>query len=70
MAASRTGGWLEGDPVGDRRSVDLDGPVRLERGGSLPGVQVAYETWGTLAPDAGNAVLVEHALTKIGRAHV
>ena len=24
---------------------------------------VAYETWGTLAPDASNAVLVLHALT-------
>jgi len=26
-------------------------------------VQVAYETWGTLAPDGSNAVLVLHALT-------
>jgi len=67
-AASRTGGWLPGDPVGGRRFVQLDRPVALERGGSLPGVQVAYETWGTLAPDAGNAVLVEHALT--GDSHV
>nr|WP_204264027.1 homoserine O-acetyltransferase [Geodermatophilus normandii] len=46
----------------------MDGPVRLERGGVLPGVRVAYETWGTLAPDGGNAVLVEHALT--GDSHV
>ena len=68
MAVSRTGGRLEGDPAGDRRFVDLDGPVRLERGGALPAVRVAYETWGTLAPDAGNAVLVEHALT--GDSHV
>ena len=67
-AASRTGGWLEGDPVGSRQFVQLDGRVRLERGGSLPGVRVAYETWGTLAADAGNAVLVEHALT--GDSHV
>jgi homoserine O-acetyltransferase len=29
---------------------------------------VAYETWGTLAPGGGNAVLVEHALT--GDSHV
>jgi homoserine O-acetyltransferase len=34
----------------------------------LPSVRVAYETWGTLAPDASNAVLVEHALT--GDSHV
>jgi homoserine O-acetyltransferase len=62
------GGWVEGDPAGDRRFLDLPGPFVLERGGSLPGVRVAYETWGSLDPDAGNAVLVEHALT--GDSHV
>jgi homoserine O-acetyltransferase len=61
-------GWVEGDPVGDRRFLDLPGPFPLERGGSLPGVRIAYETWGTLAPGGGNAVLVEHALT--GDSHV
>ncbi|MEU2350146.1 homoserine O-acetyltransferase [Modestobacter sp. NPDC049651] len=69
--ASRTpdaGGWQPGDPAGDRRFLTLDGPVRLDRGGVLPVVTVAYETWGTLAPDGGNAVLVEHALT--GDSHV
>jgi homoserine O-acetyltransferase len=65
---TRAGGWAEGDPVGHRRFVQLDGPVRLERGGVLPGGRIAYETWGTLAPDAGNAVLIEHALT--GDSHV
>jgi homoserine O-acetyltransferase len=60
-------GWVEGDPAGDRQFVQL-GPVQLERGGSLPAVRVAFESWGTLAPDAGNAVLVEHALT--GDSHV
>jgi homoserine O-acetyltransferase/O-succinyltransferase len=62
------GGWVEGDPAGDRRFLDLPGPFRLERGGVLPGVRVAYETWGTLDGDGGNAVLVEHALT--GDSHV
>ncbi len=38
-------------------------PFRLESGVTLPGVQVAYRTWGELAPDGGNAVLVCHALT-------
>ena len=61
------GGWAEGDPVGDRVFLDLPAFV-LERGGALPAVRVAYETWGTLAPDASNAVLVEHALT--GDSHV
>ena len=61
------GGWVEGDPVGDRVFLDLPAVV-LERGAVLPSVRVAYETWGTLAPDGGNAVLVEHALT--GDSHV
>jgi homoserine O-acetyltransferase/O-succinyltransferase len=62
------GGWVEGDPAGDRRFLDLPGPFRPERGGLLPGVRVAYETWGKLDGDGGNAVLVEHALT--GDSHV
>jgi len=62
------GGWVEGDPAGDRRFLDLPGPFRPERGGVLPGMRVAYETWGTLDGDGGNAVLVEHALT--GDSHV
>ncbi|MCW2705996.1 MAG: metX [Blastococcus sp.] len=62
------GGWVEGDPAGDRRFLDLPGPFRPERGGLLPAVRVAYETWGTLDGDGDNAVLVEHALT--GDSHV
>jgi homoserine O-acetyltransferase len=62
------GGWVEGDPAGDRRFLDLPGPFRPERGGLIPAVRVAYETWGTLDGDGGNAVLVEHALT--GDSHV
>jgi homoserine O-acetyltransferase/O-succinyltransferase len=61
------GGWVEGDPVGNRVFLDLPA-FRPERGGVLPSVRVAYETWGTLTPDASNAVLVEHALT--GDSHV
>ena len=59
--------WREGDPVGNRRFVDL-GALRLETGGHLPAVRIAYETWGTLAPSGDNAVLVLHALT--GDSHV
>jgi len=36
--------------------------LRLEAGQVLD-FELAYETWGTLAPDGSNAVLVEHALT-------
>ncbi|MFE4911144.1 homoserine O-acetyltransferase [Streptomyces sp. NPDC056652] len=63
-----TGGWQEGDPAGRRSWVALDGPLPLEAGGALPGVRLAYETWGRLAPDGSNAVLVLHALT--GDSHV
>jgi homoserine O-acetyltransferase len=62
-----TGAWLPGDPVAARRFADL-GPLDLELGGELPTVRLAYETWGQLAPDRSNAVLVLHALT--GDAHV
>jgi homoserine O-acetyltransferase len=37
--------------------------MSLERGGELPVVRIAYETFGTLNADASNAVLVVHALT-------
>ncbi|MGN6753340.1 MAG: homoserine O-acetyltransferase MetX [Intrasporangium sp.] len=74
MASTRTpvrrrddGTWREGDPVGDRRFLDL-GEIHLERGGVLTEVRVAYETWGRLNADADNVVLVEHALT--GDSHV
>lgn len=40
-----------------------EGPFTLESGFELPAVQVAYRTWGRLAADGGNAVLVCHALT-------
>jgi homoserine O-acetyltransferase/O-succinyltransferase len=63
-----TGAWREADPPGRRQWVRLDRPLPLERGGELPGVTIAYETWGTLAPDRSNAVLVLHALT--GDSHV
>ena len=59
--------WRPGDPVGDRRFAHV-GDLPLERGGVLPGVTIAYETWGTLSPAGDNAVLVEHALT--GDSHV
>jgi homoserine O-acetyltransferase len=64
---SATGAWREGDPAGDRRFANA-GPLQLERGGFLPTVRVAYESWGTLNADASNAVLVLHALT--GDSHV
>lgn len=57
-----TGAWRDGDPVGDRRFLEV-GPLELEAGGYLGSVRLAYETWGTLSPSRDNAILVEHALT-------
>jgi homoserine O-acetyltransferase/O-succinyltransferase len=62
-----SGAWREGDPVGDRRFAGI-GTVVTEGGVRIAGVRIAYETWGELAPDRGNAVLVLHALT--GDPHV
>ena len=59
-----SGAWREGDPVGHRQLLSLgDRAFALEGGGVLRDVTIAYETWGTLASDASNAVLVCHALT-------
>lgn len=54
-------------PRGGRHRLRV-GELRTETGGLLPDVELAYETWGTLAADGANAVLVLHALT--GDAHV
>ncbi|MGY1583102.1 homoserine O-acetyltransferase MetX [Streptomyces sp. MN13] len=63
-----SGAWREGDPPGRRQWYVREGPLPLESGGELPGVRLAFETWGRLAPDRSNAVLVLHALT--GDSHV
>ncbi len=62
-----TGAWRDGDPAGDRRFAAF-GAFETENGQSLPGFRLAYETWGTLAPERDNAVLILHALT--GDSHV
>jgi homoserine O-acetyltransferase len=60
-----TGAWRPGDPPGRRHFLTIarDRPLALEGGGALRDVTVAYETWGQLADDAGNAILVCHAVT-------
>ncbi|MFJ4892253.1 homoserine O-acetyltransferase [Streptomyces sp. NPDC088788] len=63
-----SGGRREGDPPGRRKWHLRDKALSLEAGGELPGVRLAFETWGRLAPDGSNAVLVLHALT--GDSHV
>ena len=57
-------------PLADETGATLRLPssLPLECGRELIGAQVAYRTWGRLADDGGNAVLVCHALT--GDQHV
>jgi homoserine O-acetyltransferase len=47
--------------------VDLPAPLPLDCGRTLEGVRIAYETYGRLAPNRDNVVLVCHALS--GDAH-
>lgn len=48
---------------GERVRLAEDGPLRLDSGVELRGVDIAYQTWGKLNADKSNAVLVCHALT-------
>ena len=57
-----SGAWRVGDPVG-RRSFAAIGDVVFETGETVPNVQIAYQSYGTLSPARDNAVLVLHALT-------
>jgi homoserine O-acetyltransferase len=51
----------------DTRFLDLPHPLALDCGRQLHPVRIAYETYGTLAPEQDNVVLVCHALS--GDAH-
>src|SRR5271156_2317015 len=55
-------------PLRHLRQVRLDEPLKLELGGQLTGVNVAYETYGQLNAARDNAVLMCHALS--GDSHV
>lgn len=66
-AVPATGAWRAGDDPGERRFQRLT-KFTTEHGDEIPRPVIAYETWGELAADRGNAVLVLHALT--GDSHV
>lgn len=55
-------------PLRYARSLTFEEPLELQLGGVLPGVTVAYETYGRLSPARDNAVLVCHAIS--GDSHV
>ena len=50
------------------QNFQLPEPLSLDCGRTLKGVNIRYETVGTLAPDRSNAILITHALS--GDAHV
>ena len=53
----------EADPLARSRRLTLAEPLALDSGSALAGVEIAYETYGELAADKANAILVFHALT-------
>ena len=55
-------------PLKYAQHVTFGEPLKLERGGRLPEVTVAFETYGRLSPRRDNAVLICHALS--GDSHV
>jgi len=55
-------------PLRYAQSVTFEEPLNLQLGGHLPGVTVAFETYGRLNPARDNAVLVCHAIS--GDSHV
>jgi homoserine O-acetyltransferase len=52
-----------GKPLRHVQTAVFPTPVKLHHGETLPGVEVAYETYGTLNQDRSNAVLICHAIT-------
>ena len=50
------------------RKLEVHDTLKLERGGSLEKVEIAYETYGQLNSDKSNCILICHAIT--GDSHV
>lgn len=54
-------------PANDLQRVEQQhmnlGSITLENGQALPNVTIAYETYGTLAPNGRNAILITHGYT-------
>ncbi|WP_433064252.1 homoserine O-acetyltransferase MetX [Dactylosporangium sp. CS-033363] len=58
---------MDNTPSVETQYIDLPAPVQLDCGRELFPVRVAYETYGNLAPERDNVILVCHALS--GDAH-
>ena len=57
-----SGAWRDGDPVGDRKFVQI-GTVETEASERIPHARISYESFGELNAARDNAILVFHALT-------
>ncbi|MBW2224499.1 MAG: homoserine O-acetyltransferase, partial [Deltaproteobacteria bacterium] len=57
-----TDSMRSGKPLRHVQTAVFPAPVKLRHGGTLPGIEVAYETYGTLNEDRSNAVLICHAI--------
>ena len=62
MRAGYTSPMTEFIPPGTRW-FDLPSPFPIKRGGALHGARLAYETWGTLDAQRGNAILIVTGLS-------
>lgn len=60
-----TGGRMNETSVGlvTPQTLHLEGPIALACGRQLGSVDIVYETYGQLAPDKSNAILICHALS-------
>ena len=53
----------QADLVARNQRLTLSAPLALDSGQALTGVEIAYQTYGALAPGKANAILLFHALT-------
>ncbi|MGB5366822.1 MAG: homoserine O-acetyltransferase [Polyangiales bacterium] len=58
-----TDSMRSGKPLRHVQTAVFPAPMKLHLGGTLPSVEVAYETYGTLDAEGSNAVLICHAIT-------
>lgn len=66
-ARANTGAAAGSVGIVETKFLDLPRPLELDCGRALDSVRIAYETYGTLAPERDNVILVCHALS--GDAH-
>ena len=59
-----TGAWRDGDPAGGRSFASF-GAFATESGAELPGIRLAFETWGELNDARDNAILVPVSYTHL-----